>query len=539
LRGSGCLLAALIVLASFRALAQTEQTIGAAVTYISSGSIYLSSGREKGLAQGDTVTFRHGAVVRGKGLIIAVSSSSSAVHLLAPAGSQGNGSIAVGDSAYVTKVVAAQVPEPPQQSVRPVASPQSGRDSTFRGPALPSDNIVSGRVALQYAQAGVPGVAPDFSQPSMYTRLNVARLFGTGMNLSFFARTYGNASRSVYEEGGRIRFRLYDLSLSYDEPQATVGWNVGRVTSMFMGGLGQTDGAQIYVRKGGFAFGLLGGFQPDYQTSGVDWHQQKAAVFAHYNWDGERYTRWDATVAYGQQWYNGKLDRGFMYVQNTARLGLALFLYQSSEIDLHVIEGGVRKNKFQLTNTYVTLTYLPLPWLSASAGFDATRNIYLLESMKAMPDTLFDHTLKEGYRGTVSIRVPFNVTLTAMGRFRPASGTERNSRSLGAGARIADLAGTGINIGGQYSDLTGVYTSGKDVTIDADDWITRDISLMLRYDRYAYTVVAQETHYVSTTGSVMLQWRISRALFSMISYDKVWDSLRNSERLMCELGVRF
>ena len=532
-------LIALITFMTSQAEAQTEKVIGAAVSFISSGTIYLDAGRGKGLAQGDTVTFRHGSLSRSRGVIIAVSSSSSAVHLLDPGAGPATSSVAVGDSAQVAKVIALQVSAPPIQPVRSSRQSEPRLDQIVKGPVGPSNNNVSGRVALQYAQAGIPGASPDFSQPSVYTRLNVSRLFGTGMNLSFFARTYGNTARSASEEGGKYRFRVYDLSLSYDDPNTLVGWNAGRVTSFYMGGLGQVDGAQVYVKSGRFAVGALAGFQPDYRTSGVETQQQKGALFVHYGWKGEQFSRWDATVAYGRQWYEGKLDRDFLYVQNTARLGLDLFLYQSTEIDLHVMEGGVQTNKFQLTNTYATLSYMPLSWLSASAGFDATRNIYLFESMKSFPDTLFDRTLREGYRGSLSFRVPFNITLSATGRYRPPSGLERRSRSLGGGARIVDVAGTGINLGGQYNDLTGVYTDGKDITVDADDWITRDLCLMLRYDRYAYTVVAQQSRYVSTTGSVMLQWRISRELFSIVTYEKVWDSLRDSERLMCELGIRF
>jgi hypothetical protein len=532
------LLLALIAFAAPRVTAQTEQTIGAAVTYISSGSTYINVGRERGLAQGDTVLLRRGASVRGRGVIIAVSSRSSAVHLLVPATGQWTNAIAVGDSAFVTKGVARAV-EPTSTAWGPSVQSPPIRDTAVKPPAPSLSDVVSGRVALQYTQAGVPGAAPDLSQPSLYTRVNVARLFGTGMNLSFFARTYKNTAKTLYNDGGKIYSRIYDFSLSYEAPQGLVGWNAGRVTSVFMGGLGQVDGGQVYVRSGDFAFGVLGGFQPDYQNSHIDTRQQKAALFVHYNWEGRQFSRWDATVAYGRQWYDAKLDRDFLYVQNTARLGPGLFLYQSSEIDLHTMQGGDQKRRFQLTNTYITLTYVPLAWLNASAGFDATRNVYLLERMKWYPDTLVDHTLKEGYRGSLSFRIPFNIMLTVLGRFRPASGTERQIRSLGAGARISDLGGTGINVGAQYSDLNSVYTNGKDLTFDADDWVTRDLSLMLRYDRYAYTVLAQGGDHASTTGSVILQWRISRALFTLISYDKVWDSLRDSERLMCELSVRF
>lgn len=528
----------LIFLASSECAAQTQRTVGTSVTYISSGSVYLGAGREKGLAQGDTVRFQRGGLLRGMGVIISVSSSSSAAHLLNDEKGEATKSIAVGDSAFVTKVIAIPGAEPPRQGTSAVTSPASNAQTTrSKIPEGPSDNILSGRVALQYAQAGMPGQAPDFSQPSLYSRVNVGRLFGTGVNLSFFARTYRNSAARAYE--GRTRFRLYDFSLSYDDPQAAVGGSVGRITSAFMGGLGQIDGAQFYVRSGGFAAGVLAGFQPDYRTSALSSQQQKGALFVHYGWEGEQFSRWDATIAYGSQLYSGKLDRDFLYIQNTARLGTDLFLYQSSEVDLHVMKDGVRKNKFQLTNAYATLSYIPLSWLSASVGFDATRNIFLLESMKTFPDTLFDRTLKEGYRGSLAVRLPFNVMLTGTGRYRPASGLERRTRSIGGGARFIDLAATGINIGGQYSDLTGVYTNGKDLTIDADDWITSDISLMLRYDRYAYTILGQQERYVSTTGSAMLQWRISRTFFWMISYDRVWDSLRDSQRLMGELGVRF
>jgi hypothetical protein len=540
LKARSLLMLLLIVGFRLEASAQAERSIGAAVSYISSGSIYLDAGRTKGLAQGDTVTFVRAGRTIGRGFVIAVSSSSSAVHLLVPETGRAETSIALGDSGCVRKVLAVQPPEAVSPAARPsVTQPEPAQGMRTSASAGPSDNIISGRVAVQYAQAGAPRSAPDFSQPSAYTRLNVGRLFGTGMNLSFFARTYGNASQRPFEDGKRYRFRLYDLSLSYDEPQAVVGWNVGRVTSMFMGGLGQLDGAQAYVKIGSVAVGVLGGFQPDYLTSGIETRQQKGALFVHYGWEGDQYGRWDATVAYGRQWYDGKLDRDFLYLQNTARLGMDLFLYQSTEIDVHVMQDGIPRKKLQLTNTFATLSYLPLSWMSVSAGFDATRNIYLLESMKTFPDTLFDHSLKEGYRGSLSVRIPFNVTLTAVGRYRPASGLERRSRSIGGGARIFDVAGSGVNLGCQYNDLTGAYISGKDLTIDLDDWITSDVALMLRYDRYAYTVVARESSDLSTTGSAMVQWRISRALFWLVSYDRVWDSVRDNERLMCELGFRF
>ena len=402
-------------------------------------------------------------------------------------------------------------------------------------------NLVTGRFALQYAGAGSLDSRFDFSQPSVLMRLDIARVFGTGLTFSMYGRTYYDLSDQYprYGEGSRLKLRMYEFSLSYDDDRAWYGYTLGRVTSRFVGGLGVFDGGQVFIRRNNVAVGLLLGTQADYRTSGIDGDQQKVAAFVNCSWGGEVFRQSDITFAYGQQLYQGKLDRDFLYLQTSARFGSEVSLYQSSEIDLHKISAGTRSGALRVTNTFVTLSYSPVSWLNSTGGYDATRNVYLFESMKSIPDTLLDKKLQQGYRAGATVRLPYNVALFGTANFRLKRGTTRSARTLGGGVRVSDIARTQLNAGVQYSSIMGVYTEGNDVTVDVDCWMSTVMSLSLRIDRYAYTLLTQSDRLVTTTAGANVNYRISRSWYCVFNIDQVWDSTRNSQRIYFELGVHF
>jgi hypothetical protein len=494
------------------------------ITYVSSGAFYMDAGRTKQVAAGDTAVAARGAVV---GVVGAVSSSSSVVTIVRSAAP-----IAIGDSVVVEKEIEVQEATPAEPQAR-AAARRSGIRET---------NDVSGRFALQYGAAGQSGQPLDFSQPAAILRLDVQRLFGSGLTFSFYGRTYSDASArfAQYGTGSRVKTRLYELSLSQDNAGSAFAWSVGRVTSRYVGGLGGFDGGQFLVRRGNLTIGALGGAQADYSTSAVDFDQMKVSAFANYGWGGTSAFRTsDITVAYGQQRYKGKLDRAFLYAQSSVRMGTELFFYSSSEFDFKKIENGVISKTFRMTNTFATLTYMPTDWLTLNGGFDAARTIYLFESMKAVSDTLLDKTLKEGWRTSFQVRLPYNVMVGAQGNWRVASGTTSNARTLMTNLRVGDLFGSGFNVGTQYSTITGLYTEGTDFNVDMDRWVAQMIAVSAHYDRYAYTIKGQEGRQLTRTLGGSVNCRLSRQLYAVVTYDQIWDTLRNSQRMFVELGWHF
>ena len=512
-----------------RAAAQQmeRRQIRALVTYCSSTAFYIDAGRVRGLAAGDTVTAIGKSASPVRGIILAVSSSSSSV-VMAPQSAHP----AVGDSAFVVKDVLVEDNPPP--AISPAGSPPAARTT-------PVEKNVSGRIALQYGASGRLGASMDFNQPAVLMRIEAARLFGTGITFAMYGRTYYDLAKrfSYFSLGPRFAVRAYELSLSDDDGHSLFGWSAGRMVSRYVGGIGAVDGAQAVVHTGDWTLGGVAGAQPNYSNSGVDPAQSKFALFARYRWGGEVFKTSDVTFAYGQQLYKGHLDRDFLYVQTFLRLGSDLFFSSSSDVDLHVLHNGVPSRRLSLTNTFATVSYAPLAWLSVNAGYDASRLVYLFESMRSIADTLLDKTLKEGWRGSVYFHLPQGMTLGFQGNFRLPSGGQAGTHTDGTSFRVSDLLGSEVNAGVQYSSIKGIYTEGYDWTWDIDRWIGRVMSLSFHLDKFHYLMRGDDTRMRTTTAGAVLNWRVTGPWYLLLSADQVWDVARSTQRIFLDCGIHF
>ena len=495
------------------------------VTKVATGSFYFDAGRLKGVAANDTVVVLRKSKPLASGVVSAVSSSSSVAKIISQ-----SGTIAAGDSILEVKEI---VLEEQEEAAR---TGLGGKNAT-----LSQDNRVSGRIGLQYAAAGVFGTTLDFSQPALITQLSINRLFGTTSPFTVYARTYRDMSAQYdrYGVGSRNKVRMFELSLRNDDPRSWYGYGVGRITSRFVGGLGVFDGGQFYLRQGNFSFGLLGGTQPDYTTSAFSSDESKYAAFVNYAWGGDVFKTSDITFAYGQQRYLGRIDRKFGYVQSSLRFGTDFFFYSSTEMDFAHRENGTEVNRPTVTNSFLTVSWMPESWVSVNAGYDAVRALDLLESMKAFPGTLLDKSLKEGYRANLSFRLPFRVTLSGNANFRLASLTTPAARTLGSMFRVSDILDSDVNFGAGYQDIRGLYTTGSDWTLDMDRWIAQSFLISLRLDSYRYTITGGDQRITTTTGTVSVNYSMLRSFYTAVNFDQVWDTVRNTQRLYLEVGMHF
>ncbi len=512
----------------------------AAVTYLSSGTVYINAGTTAGLAAGDTVIVLHKPSHRIPLVIAAISSGSSSAPYAWKIGE-----IAVGDSIFVLRPITKPAPEQHQataSSSDTTRAAQSGTGKFLVSSANkpPDFSAIHGRVAVQYVGAGQLKGTMNFSQPSLLLQLSSQRLFGSNYTFTFYGRSYYDFSPQYgfYGTGPRMKMRLYQMQIS-SAPGDGVGFDVGRLTSRYAGGLGQVDGAQVYLKKGNFAAGALLGTQPDYTNSNLDLSQQRGIVFASYGWGDVFANRTDVTLAYGRQLHEGRFDRDFLYLQGSSHLSSSLMLYESSEIDLHTIENGIRSGAFNLTNTFASVSYFPTDWLTVNGGYDATRAIYLFDSMKSIADSLINRELQQGFRGGVSFRLPLRLTASFDGTYRAKTADTRDSRSLSGSLRSYSIMGTPLSLGARYSRILGAYTDGRDISADADFWVGGSISLNARLDQYVYDLVGTPQVYKTTTLTGMINWSITRKWYSMVSFDQVWDTSLDSQRIFFELGMRF
>lgn len=519
------------ILGSPPAHGDDTKRIRTVVTYVSGTSIYVGAGRDAGLAAGDTVdVFRKGAPLCR--LAIVAVSASSASGLVAPLPSREFVQVAVGDSVRFDRRVP-RTPTPSAGNPGPVGAVR-GAGGARNGPRI------TGSAALQFAGASASDLGWTYAEPSLLLRLNIDRLLGGGYTLSFNGRSSYDVGPGQIRPDGRGRFgmRIYTFSLRSTDPTAMFGFGVGRIWSPHVSGLGTLDGAEITLNRGGFTVGVIAGFQPEVRTSEFDNTHQKIAAFAAIRVSPSAAGSGRFALGYGQQLLEGKLDRDFLYFQSNWSVG-TLFISQSSELDLHQMVEGEKKAKPRLANSYVSMSAQPLSWFGASLGYDATRPLYLLETMRSVPDTLFDSDLYQGFRGGLTFRLPGNILLIGQGSVRSAPGGSRTSRNAGGSVRLLNIGGSGFNAGGQVLWNSGVYTEGREYSISLDRWFDNGLSASVRGGQYRYLQRGFDDQTTATTLNASLTWVTAGGWYCTGSVDQTWDPLRGSTRVLAEIGVHF
>jgi hypothetical protein len=519
--------------------AQVRKEFTFPVSYVSSTTVYISAGRDDSLAVGDTLTIVRNSHAICTVVTVAVSRHSTASQIVL-----GKGPALVGDTALITKTLMI-LPEAARDSLSSLLlTPRKEsvrQDEQHRQSTGADQNVVSGRAAVQYSGVLAEDSRFNLSQPSTLLRLEVAKLFGTNLKFSMYGRSYYDISANYNRFGDetRLKIRMYEFTLSDEQPDRAFGYTAGRVTSRFVGGLGTFDGGQLYYRVGDFTSGILYGAQVADRTMSIDGDDRRGAFFLNYRSGSDFLHQYDGTIAYARQMFEGKLDREFIYLQNLATLGTQLNIYQSAEVETQDINNGTRKTSPKLSNTFFSINYYPIQWLSANIGYDASTTVYLFETMKTTSDTLIDRNYLQGYRANATIRFPYSISLSANGTYRSRKDDPRDARTLGSTLRMSGIAGSEFNAGVRYMDIRGVYYDGKNATLDVDRSFLYSLSVALRFDYYTYTLLNNSQTYNTYTATGNINYRITREIYSALNFDRVWDSTMNSYRIYLEAGIRF
>jgi hypothetical protein len=515
--------------------ARQSGSVQLTVTYVSSKQVYFDAGTEQGVAVGDTVSLSRPGQSTAEVVITAVASHSSVGR---PIGS-GVG-IKTGDRGSIAK----RLSENAAPTVIPAPAVRESGVSfppSQTGPSAEPENVLTGRIGLQYTGEWADDSRLNIAQPAALAHLRLRNVMGTGMVLSFSGREYYDFSDSYarYGDSVRSRFDLYQLQLERDRPGDWFGFSAGRMVSRYVSGLGIFDGGQAFLRQGAFTSGVLVGKGIQGRALGVGGDDTKTAVFVGFQKQDEPYWNYEASAAYALQKVNGKLDRSFIYLQGSAALGPMLSMFGNAEVDLNESQNGQRTSTRRLSSAMVYVSYYPVRWLSASLGYDGTRSVYLFETMKGIPDSLFNESLRHGFRARVSARVFPGIDLTGAASYGTRKGDARDTRTLSGSARFADLFQSGIQFTARYADITNVYLAGTDVTFELERFFISKVNLLLRYDSYSYSITGIGHAYQTRTVSTSLNWYLSRSLYSTIRGDYIIDETMNSVRAFVEVGLWF
>ncbi|MFZ1082285.1 MAG: hypothetical protein WAO19_10205 [Candidatus Kryptoniota bacterium] len=522
----------LIALLTFHISAHAKKKIKYAITYVSGSTAYIGAGRLQGLAAGDTLQIIDTEAEPITAVIIATADSSSALKIISP-----TAMVVIGDTA----IISTETTEPPTEMAKADTS-QMPMSTQIISPSAKSqlENILSGRAAIQYYFISAEESKFNLSQPAGMLMLNISNLFGTGMVFSLDDQSFYDRldNYSIFGNAVGFQHNLYQVSITRDSPDASIGYGVGRMTSHFVGGIGTFDGAQFYYRMNDFTAGVLGGAAADVPSS-LNFGGTRTAFFLNYHSGSDFVHQYDGTIAYGLQMVSGNLDRNFIYLQNSLSLGTKLYLYETTEIDMSQLSNGVRETALNFSDTYFSANYYPANWLFANVGYDASRNIYLFQSMKNIPDSLIDRNILQGYRASLTAHLPGSITVSANATLNASSDFPRDEHTFGGTLRASDIFDTDINAGVMYLSMVGTYSNGYDFSADIDRTFFDRLSVTFRYDFYNILVSTLQQTYTTQTISGFLNYDFSAKLYSSIGGDDIIDATMNSINVFAEIGFRF
>lgn len=360
----------------------TARTRLAAVTYVTSASVYIDAGREAGLREGAPVQ-----VVRAGTVIASLKVSFLSSHQASCDIVSQTAPVVVGDSARFTPA--------PQDVDSTIA--RSGFSSP-RSVGGGSRSTLRGRIGAHYLVVGAQG-GDGFTQPSLDVwldgRPNAAGPFAVAVDIRARRIASTLSAGSVVDD----QTRAYQLALSWNPPTSPARVTLGRQIALGLASVGLYDGLSAELQTRRWSGGVFTGTQPNPLTLDFSTDVVEAGGYVQRHGSGEDGRLWSATLGLSASYQNGHANREFALLQGTYS-DRRLSLYASQEIDYNsawkrAAGGGLSTPAVSLTSTFATLRYRVNDGLDLQAGFDNRRNVLLYRDV-VNPVTTFDDAFRQG-----------------------------------------------------------------------------------------------------------------------------------------------
>jgi hypothetical protein len=514
-----------------------DRVVRGSVTYVASGVIYTSLGRESGVSDSSTVFVVQGADTVGVLVVTALSSKSSACRVVRSSGEIRIGSDVVAyiesktreeslSSPVTADTAATRVREQAERSWRErTAQPQEKSAIELRG-------RVSARMhRTQYEQASFsitqPGLVLSLRAQSTELPLS-AEVFANVRTLA-----YGNAS--PFGSSAVNRSRIYRVALTYDDGTNTATF--GRQVPAYAPSIGYIDGAALTRRFGDVVVGTAAGFQPGFDQRSISTDYRKMALFASLLLDDAGSAR--TTAAYARTYFGSRLDREVFSTSLTGGLTPELSVYASGEFDLRSKSGEDFRFDPRLSTMYVSAHYRVSSMLSVGAGGNASRPVYSYSAVRFVPDSLLEHRLRGGASGSFTLRLPAGISVYNVYSPRSGGGSFGSDFSDYATVSVTNVAATGINLRSNLNISRNQYARSLGYGVNIQRTLIAMVDFTLRYQRYTYTVrrTGQQSHSTSLGADIIVP--INSWLAWFMTYDRLEGYGTRSNSFFTELSVRF
>lgn len=527
-----CILACALIVVNAHA---QEKPVRGKVTYLASGTVYTSLGRDAGVQDSTLLFVVSGADTIATVKVFAVSSKSSGCTVV-----KSSRSVRIGNDVVGTVRVEEGMGLQPD-SMKTIATVD--RNEQASGVIVGSRKVadaaavkVQGRVSAQYTRYLYDNPAFNIVQPGIIVNVRASL-----RDVPLRAEVYGNfgvlsvGNHDLLSKYAVNQSRIYGLSMTYDD--GTNVASLGRIIPTFSPSIGYVDGVLFSRKVGNIVVGTTLGFQPDSYLRSVATEYRKAALFAQFRSPDLMSLSMSAT--YARTYFHSALDREAANVLVNAALSSEAYLYANVEVDLRKKAGDAFVLMPRLTNAYINLSYRINTALSVGLGGDASRSYYSFETVRRIPDSFLVDQLRSGLSANVNWLLPWGISVYDTFTPRTSEGTFGKEYSNASSLGFSDLFGSGCYLRSSYTLNKNQYASSTSFGVSLQRSIEQRADITIRLFQTGYTVKQSGLRGLSTTLGCDVMIFVTRALTFLATYDRLDGYGSVSNQIFAEISVRF
>ncbi len=508
------------------------------VKYLSAENVYLDAGKLAGLTVGDLLTVRRNNQDVAELEIVYLSDYSASCNI-----KSSTTPIKPGDLVYLKSKAQntgeeTLILQKDSITVVPVTDKVNGTTQSRR-----NRSPFSGSISLQYyTWQDLDPTQLDFSQPTLRLNLRGRKLWGKDYYLNIRGRIRrNNRSRSLnsFAPQEEWRNRIFELSFSYNNPNAILNYQLGRIISNKFSGVGYIDGLLLHFNTTEkLGVGAFAGTQPQWQYSTYQTSIQKYGGYLNYKTGNFSTGLFESTIAAVGEYHGAEVSREFIYFQNSFNGFFRWNFFQSAEVDIN------RKWRKDYNNSNITLTSLFLSgqwkateWLMVGILYDNRRN-YLTYETRTLADSLFDESLRQGLRGNLTLILPQNYRIFGNFGIRKMKTDVESTISYAGGVSKTNLIWRGSRIFLNGSGFSSFYTHGLNYSVMFGQLFMNGIQVDLGIGGYQYDLKTSQTKRHNQWSRFQLWTNLPYHFYFSGQYEYDWGDEINGNRILLEIGYR-
>ena len=506
------------------------------ISYVSTQSVYVKFATTEGLQQGDTL-FVQKEGTKTPALIIQQLSSISCVTK------------PIGNEIYTKGDLVIAIVKNEEKSDREIEEakldllPES-KEVKIAGEIVPIatdrefKQDIWGRIKLS-SYSNLSNNFKNDNQRFRYTfNMNANHLANSRLSLE----TYVAFSHRFYDgkavPSSLSDIKLYTLAARVDLSKNTRLW-MGRKINPKIANVGAVDGIQFETNLNNFTLGAVVGSRPSYVDYGFDFSLFEFGAYIAHQFQGVNGTM-ENTFSVFEQKNSGKIDRRFMYFQHTNSLAKNLQTFVSFEMDMYRIENGLPVNKLSMTSMYASLRYRFNQKLNVTASYDARKNVIYYETFQNLADSIFETSTRQGYRFRLNYRPMSKLSLGISASYRNRPDDKRPTKNANVYVRYAQLPIIKASLSITANVLQTSYLDGLIYGARLDkDFFAGKLNAGLNYRHVKYDFVNSPIPLNQNIGEFNLNWQIIKNLSFSASYEGVFESDNQYNRIYLSLRKRF